>query len=100
MVEPLVIGNLVGTGETEFALEQSGCGLRKVDGEIALFDAVTGQKKLSELLQGGTGGIGWRKILNGITKNILEDYSHVIDYICIEDGGTLCQADGGHLILV
>lgn len=99
MVEPLVIGNLVGTGESEFALGEDGHGVRKADGEIALFDPISGQKKLSELLLGGTGGTGWRKITNGETKNILADYTHVIDYICIEDGGSLCQQDGGHVVL-
>lgn len=100
MVEPLTIGNLVGTGQDDFALSQEGQGIRKVDGEIALYDAVSGVKKLSELLLGGTGGTGWRRIANGETKTILPNYSHVIDSVCIEDGGTLCQQDGGHVILV
>jgi hypothetical protein len=50
-----VHGNLDGTRRSEFTVGPDEIqGVRKVGNEIALFDPVTGQKKLSEM--GGSGG--------------------------------------------
>ena len=49
MSGPMFLGNLAGTGEHDFYLGDDTVGVRRVDGEAALYDPVSGQLKLSEL---------------------------------------------------
>jgi hypothetical protein len=51
-----VHGNLDGTRRSEFTVgPEETHGLRKVGSEVALFDPVSGQATLAELLAGGAG---------------------------------------------
>jgi len=91
--KPLTIGDLVGTSEGSFSLGKDGHGIKKVDGETALFDPLDGEAKLTEML-------GWRLVPSGVTRKIRGGYTHAVDEIEIADDGELYQEDDGHYILM